>query len=136
MRRYHPQPARTAPSFTLNWAAQVGADAYSVVVPISELNKTHFQVGLEQLDYQTSTRAAHTAQAPGSGQQALGPFGAVVEPENKGTDFNIVHGGAPFKPSLYYEPSLPAQMRNSFRPDPVAPRGHRYNTITGELQTW
>lgn len=136
LRRHHPMPARPQPSFTLSWEPNAGQPGYSVVVPPTELNKAHFHIGTERLDYGTASRAVHTQQVPGTGQQALPPFGALVQVGDKGTEFNIVHGGKPYKPSRYYEPSLPAQYRNSFRPAEPLPRGQRYNTITGELQNW
>ena len=73
----------------------------------------------------------------GSGQQALLPFGAATDAEGeRGTEYHIVHGGAPLPPSRYYEPKLPMQLRNTFKPEPALPRGQRYNTITGEVQRW
>ncbi|KAJ1628125.1 hypothetical protein T492DRAFT_1020176 [Pavlovales sp. CCMP2436] len=136
MRRYFPQPARVVPSFTLSWGQEAGKEGYSVQVPPSELNKTHFEIGREVLKYETASRAVHTRQQAGTGQQALKPFGAREEDGDKGTEYNIVHGGAPMAPSRYYEPSLPMQVRNSFRPDPIPTGGQRFNTITGELQRW
>lgn len=132
----HPLPQRTQQQFTLSWGNAIGSEDMSMVVPPSELMKTHFEVGREKLDYKTSTRAAHTVQKPGTGQQALKAFGEIIQEGDKGTEYHIVHGGEPFKPSRYYEPSLPMGKRNSWRPEPYAPPGRHYNTLTGELMPW
>ena len=136
MRAHMPQPPRAVPSFTLSWGASGAHPGYSIQVPPNELGKTHFELGREPLDYATATRAAHTEQARGTGQQALKAFGVAAESGDRGTDYHILHGGAPFKPSRYYEPALPAQIRHSFRPVDVPTAPQRYNTITGELQRW
>lgn len=137
MRRFEPMPGRAVPSFTLSWKSGIGQEEFSVQVPPSELNKAHFELGREPMEYVSAMRATHGVQQPGSGQQALPPFGAATDAEGeRGTEYHIVHGGAPLPPSRYYEPKLPMQLRNTFKPEPALPRGQRYNTITGEVQRW
>jgi hypothetical protein len=136
LRRFEPQPHRPAPSFTLTWGGETADGGYSVQVPPSELRKTHFELGRETPTYESSSRAVHTRQLAGTGQQALPPFGAILVEGDRGTEYNIVHGGPPMPPSRYYEPSLPMQIRSSFRPSEPLPQGQRYNTITGEVQNW
>lgn len=126
---------REQPSLTLTWVNAIGSADAQVQVPPSELMNTHFTLGKEPLDYSTSTSTVHVPQERGTGQEALPAFGEIAQEGPRGTEYNIVHGGEPMKPSRYYDPSMPMGLRSSWREERLAP-GTRVNTITGALQNW